>query len=73
MMCLSHTRFIYVYIRKHDPFFIISANKFFKVEKSTPISGPLDIDLQPMQIRTFEVTLADGFLRKTADPFTTFS
>jgi hypothetical protein len=45
----------------------------YMVENRVPLSGPLDITLTPMQIRTFEVNLKNGKPVNAADKFSVFS
>ncbi|XP_060578031.1 lysosomal alpha-mannosidase-like isoform X2 [Ruditapes philippinarum] len=45
----------------------------YMVENRVPLTGPLDITLTPMQIRTFEVNLKNGKPVNAADKFSVFS
>ncbi|WAR25813.1 MAuncharacterized [Mya arenaria] len=45
----------------------------YKVENRQKLEGPLDITLNPMEIRTFQVNLKDGPPRQKVDRFTVFS
>ncbi|XP_052778477.1 lysosomal alpha-mannosidase-like [Mya arenaria] len=48
-------------------------NNVYKVENRQKLKGSLDITLNPMEIRTFQVNLKDGPPRQNVDKFTVFS